>query len=139
MSDKLQSSHLLVSFKGLQDDGNRKDTQDVLELALKHKVIPLSMSETEILSFSFDDFVAISFARNIDDVRQVRKVLDELVSKGYNNQFVLENALRQKVMPYTEKITTYRFESSTSSLDPLCTFLNDLCYAEFCFGYYFVI
>ncbi len=126
MSDKLQSSHLLVSFKGLQDDGNRKDTQDVLELALKHKVIPLSMSETEILSFSFDDFVAISF-------------LSDLVSKGYNNQFVLENALRQKVMPYTEKITTYRFESSTSSLDPLCTFLNDLCYAEFCFGYYFVI
>lgn len=125
-SDKLQSSHLLVSFKGLQDDGNRKDTQDVLELALKHKVIPLSMSETEILSFSFDDFVAISF-------------LSDLVSKGYNNQFVLENALRQKVMPYTEKITTYRFESSTSSLDPLCTFLNDLCYAEFCFGYYFVI
>lgn len=123
MRDRLQSIQLLLSFKGLQDDGNRRDTQDILELSLKNKVIPLSKCEREVLSFNFEDFVVMSF-------------LSDLVIKGYGKQFILENALRQRVLlSHAEKITTYCFESSTSSLDPLCTFLNDLYDAGFIFSY----
>lgn len=122
MEEKLTTSRLLVSFNDLHSDESRNE-QTLLELALQHEVIPLSKFEKENLSFSSNDFVAIAF-------------LNDLVLKGYNDQFVLEAALQCNVTSiHSVMCTTYCFESSNASAYPLYNFLSDLLIAGFSMTY----
>ncbi len=122
MKEKLITTRLIVSFDNLHVENE----QAILELALLHEVIPLSKSEKENLSFSSDDSVAVAF-------------LNDLVTKGYNDQFILEAALQCNVT--TTRITTcstYCFESSNASAYPLYNFLVELLLEGFSMTYQFI-
>lgn len=123
MEENLTTTRLLVRF----DNSHADEEQTMLELALQHEIIPLSKFEKSTLSFfSSNDFIAAAF-------------LNDLVAKGYNDQFVLEAALRYNVASiHIVTCITYIFESSNTT-SSLYDFLNELLIAGFNMNYQLII